>query len=102
MSDPGFDHGGASITDAWEEQAEGWIRWARTPGVDDYYELYNLPNFLELLPPPSPMWNGSARLATTLAEAPGTLRPVGRAPRREVSARGRRPRGPRPTGPTRC
>jgi SAM-dependent methyltransferase len=47
-----FDDGGASITDAWEEQAEGWIRWARTPGVDDYYEHYNLPSFLELLPPP--------------------------------------------------
>jgi SAM-dependent methyltransferase len=48
----GFDHGGASITDAWEEHAEGWIRWARTPGVDDYYEHYNFPNFLELLPGP--------------------------------------------------
>ncbi len=48
----GFDHGGSSITDAWEDQAEGWIRWARTPGVDDYYEHYNLPSFLELLPAP--------------------------------------------------
>ncbi|MGZ4676769.1 MAG: class I SAM-dependent methyltransferase [Acidimicrobiia bacterium] len=46
------DHGGASLTDAWEEEAEGWIRWARTPGHDDYYELYNLPAFLELLPAP--------------------------------------------------
>ncbi|MEO6470078.1 MAG: class I SAM-dependent methyltransferase [Acidimicrobiia bacterium] len=45
-----FDHGGASITDAWEETAEDWIRWARTPGVDDYFEFYNLPSFLELLP----------------------------------------------------
>jgi SAM-dependent methyltransferase len=52
MSDPGFDHGGSSITDAWEDQAEGWIRWARTPGVDDYYEHYNFPSFLELLPAP--------------------------------------------------
>jgi SAM-dependent methyltransferase len=51
-ADEGFDHGGSSITDAWEEQAEGWIRWARTPGVDDYFELYNFPSFLELLPAP--------------------------------------------------
>jgi SAM-dependent methyltransferase len=50
--DTAFDHGGASITDAWEEQAEGWIRWARTPGLDDYFELYNFPAFLELLPTP--------------------------------------------------
>lgn len=49
-ADEEFDHGGASITDAWEENAEGWIRWARTPGVDDYFEFYNLPSFLELLP----------------------------------------------------
>ena len=49
---PSFDHGGSSLTDAWDAQAEAWIRWARTPGHDDYYELYNLPQFLELLPPP--------------------------------------------------
>ena len=48
----GFDHGGASLTEAWDEQAEAWIRWARTPGHDDYYELYNRPQFLDLLPAP--------------------------------------------------
>jgi len=47
-----YDHGGASITDAWEQHADGWIRWARTPGVDDYFELYNFPAFLDLLPAP--------------------------------------------------
>ncbi|MEP6624258.1 MAG: class I SAM-dependent methyltransferase [Acidimicrobiia bacterium] len=47
-----FDHGGESLTDAWDEQAAAWIRWARTPKHDDYYELYNLPRFLELLPAP--------------------------------------------------
>ncbi len=52
MPKPDFDHGGASITDAWEEQAEGWIRWARTPGLDDYFEQYNFPSFLQLLPAP--------------------------------------------------
>lgn len=49
---PAFDHGGASLRDAWDAQAEAWIRWARTPGHDDFYERYNLPAFLELLPSP--------------------------------------------------
>jgi SAM-dependent methyltransferase len=48
----GYDHGGASLTDAWEEHADGWIRWARTPGLDDYFEVYNWPAFRELLPAP--------------------------------------------------
>ena len=65
-----FDHGGPSITDAWEDQAEGWIRWARTPGLDDYYEQYNLPAFLELLPPPGrrtvDLGCGEGRVARTL------------------------------------
>jgi len=70
VAESGFDHGGASITDAWEEAAEGWIRWARTPGVDDYYELYNLPSFLELLPPPGrrtvDLGCGEGRVSRTL------------------------------------
>ena len=70
MAESGYDHGGASITDAWEEQAEGWIRWARTPGVDDYYELHNLPSFLELLPPPGrrtvDLGCGEGRVSRTL------------------------------------
>jgi SAM-dependent methyltransferase len=47
-----YDHGGPSLTDAWEHEAEGWIRWARTPEHDDYFWHYNLPRFLELLPAP--------------------------------------------------
>ena len=45
-----FDHGGASLTDAWAEQASAWARWARTPGHDHYYELYNEPAFLDFVP----------------------------------------------------
>ncbi len=67
-----FDHGGSSLTEAWGEQAEAWIRWARTPGHDDYYELYNLPNFLELLPPPGrltlDLGAGEGRLGRVLAD----------------------------------
>ena len=68
---PGFDHGGGSLRDAWDEQAEAWVRWARTPGHDDYYELYNLPNFLELVPGPGALTLdvgcGEGRLGRELA-----------------------------------
>ena len=69
---PDFDHGGSSLTDAWEEEAEGWIRWARTPGHDDYYELYNLPAFLDLLPEPGrltiDLGAGEGRLGRVLCD----------------------------------
>jgi SAM-dependent methyltransferase len=41
-----------SLRDAWERHAEEWIAWARTPGHDHYFWRFNLPSFLELLPPP--------------------------------------------------
>lgn len=67
-----FDHGGSSLTDAWDEQAEAWIRWARTPDHDDYYHLYNLPRFLELVPAPGRLTldvgAGEGRLARVFRE----------------------------------
>ena len=36
---------------AWEEQAEAWSRWARTPAHDSYWRFAGGP-FFELLPPP--------------------------------------------------
>jgi SAM-dependent methyltransferase len=41
-----------SLSEAWDEQAEAWARFARTPGHDRAHELLNFPPFLELLPPP--------------------------------------------------
>lgn len=41
-----------SLRDAWERHAEEWMAWARTPGHDHYFWRFNLPRFLELLPPP--------------------------------------------------
>ncbi len=67
-----FDHRGSSLTDAWDEQAEAWIRWARTPNHDDYYHLYNLPRFLELIPAPGRLTldvgAGEGRLARVLRD----------------------------------
>lgn len=39
-----------SLRDAWDEQADNWARFTRTPGHDKGHEL-NFPPFLELLPP---------------------------------------------------
>ncbi len=35
----------------WEDEAEAWARWARTPGHDAWHWRLNWPAFLELLPP---------------------------------------------------
>jgi SAM-dependent methyltransferase len=41
-----------TLRDAWRNESENWIRFARAPRHDRYYFLLNLPHFLELLPPP--------------------------------------------------
>jgi len=40
-----------SLRAFWDEQAEAWSRFARTPGHDAYHESFNFPAFLELVPP---------------------------------------------------
>jgi ubiquinone/menaquinone biosynthesis C-methylase UbiE len=40
-----------SLSDGWEQEAENWIRWARTPGHDSYWRFHR-DQFLGLLPPP--------------------------------------------------
>ena len=39
------------LRDSWEDEAERWIRWARTPGHDSYWRFHR-DLFLRLLPPP--------------------------------------------------
>ena len=39
------------LSEAWEAEAERWIRWARTPGHDSYWQFHR-DQFLRLLPPP--------------------------------------------------
>ena len=41
-----------SLRDAWEAEAENWVAFARTPEHDHYFWRFNLPRFLDLLPPP--------------------------------------------------
>src|SRR5918911_5750761 len=42
---------GPGVTRAWEEHAEAWARWARTPGHDSYWRFHR-DRFLALVPPP--------------------------------------------------
>ena len=41
-----------SLRERWDEQADSWAAFARTPGHDFSHEKINFPPFLELLPPP--------------------------------------------------
>jgi SAM-dependent methyltransferase len=41
-----------SLRDAWEEQAQNWLRFATTPDHDRSFWRFGLTHFLELLPPP--------------------------------------------------
>lgn len=41
-----------SLKEFWDEHAEAWSTFVRTPGHDDYHEGFNFPAFLEVLPPP--------------------------------------------------
>jgi SAM-dependent methyltransferase len=40
-----------SLKEFWNQQAEQWGRFARTPGHDPYHGEFNFPAFLELVPP---------------------------------------------------
>jgi SAM-dependent methyltransferase len=41
-----------SLKEFWDNQADAWERFARTPGHDVFHEGFNFPAFLELLPSP--------------------------------------------------
>jgi SAM-dependent methyltransferase len=38
------------VSDAWEQNADRWLAWARTPEHDSYYVHLNLPAFAQLVP----------------------------------------------------
>jgi SAM-dependent methyltransferase len=61
-----------TLRDAWDEQADDWAAFARTPGHDRAHERLNFPAFLELLPPPRgrtlDIGCGEGRVGAVLAE----------------------------------
>lgn len=58
---------------AWQERADTWVRWARSPGLDNEFWEFHLPHFLNLLPPPGQLTVdvacGEGRLGRILAAA---------------------------------
>ena len=42
----------SSLRDAWEGEADDWIRWARSPELDHAFWSLNLPALLDILPAP--------------------------------------------------
>ncbi len=43
---------GATLRDAWEDEAARWTAWARSPGTDHFFWRFSLPALLDLTPAP--------------------------------------------------
>lgn len=61
------------LREVWQARADAWIRWARSPELDDDFWGFHLAHFLDLLPPPGrltvDMGCGEGRLGRVLAAA---------------------------------
>ena len=61
---------GATLRDAWEDEAARWIAWARSPGTDHFFWRFSLPALLDLTPAPGrrtvDMGCGEGRVAREL------------------------------------
>jgi SAM-dependent methyltransferase len=72
------------VSQAWEENAEQWPAWARTPEHDVYFWQLNLPAFVQLLPAAG--WRtvdvgcGESRVGRWLAEAGHRVIGIDRSP----------------------
>jgi SAM-dependent methyltransferase len=82
-----------TLRDAWDEQADDWAAFARTPGHDRAHERLNFPSFLELLPPPRgrtlDIGCGEGRVGAVLAERGYDVVGVDSSPRMVELARDR-------------
>ncbi|MGH2728894.1 MAG: tyrosine-type recombinase/integrase, partial [Actinomycetota bacterium] len=62
----------ASVDSAWEEKANEWVRFARSPEHDHFFWRFNGPRFMDLLPEPRGLTLdlacGEGRLGRILAE----------------------------------
>jgi SAM-dependent methyltransferase len=61
------------LREAWQARADAWIRWSRSPELDDDFWRFHLAQFLDLLPPPGQLTVdvgcGEGRLGRVLAAA---------------------------------
>lgn len=68
----------------WDREAESWTRWARAPGLDVFFRDYNLPAFLEIVPPPAgvtvEVGCGEGRVSRALLESGHQVRGVDGSP----------------------
>jgi SAM-dependent methyltransferase len=73
-----------SLREAWDEQAENWIRWTRTPGHDSFQQFHG-EAFFTLVPPPGRLTldigAGEGRVARALKERGHTVLEVDGSPR---------------------
>ena len=62
-----------SLRDAWETRASDWVRWARSPELDDDFWSFHLPEFLRFVPAPGRLTAdvgcGEGRLGRVLARS---------------------------------
>jgi SAM-dependent methyltransferase len=62
-----------SLRDAWETRAPDWVRWARSPELDDHFWGFHLPEFLRFVPAPARLTVdvgcGEGRLGRVLAKS---------------------------------
>jgi SAM-dependent methyltransferase len=60
-----------TLRDAWETRAADWVRWARSPALDNDFWDFHLPEFLRFLPAPGrrtvDVGCGEGRLGRVLA-----------------------------------
>jgi SAM-dependent methyltransferase len=60
-----------TLRDAWETRAEDWVRWARSPTLDNDFWDFHLPEFLRFVPDPGHLTVdvgcGEGRLGRVLA-----------------------------------
>ena len=82
-----------TLREHWHRQADAWARFARTPGHDAFHEEFNLPAFLEFLPPPGratlDLGCGEGRLGAELARRGHRVVGVDSSPRMVELARER-------------
>jgi SAM-dependent methyltransferase len=61
------------LRSAWQARADAWVRWARSPELDDDFWLFHLDHFLDLLPAPGRLTVdvgcGEGRVTRALAAA---------------------------------